>query len=256
MRAACSSRRLGRQRERRVRCVRSSCEFRARGGQHVAAFATARKLAVLIWHLLSKGERYVWARPALHARKLRDLELKAVQDRARPKRRGPRVQYQEPSRSGAQMGRASRDASSPVGIRVVPSGCARAPQPRCDDEGCAAGLAPRALLFAARSPIRERKIAQIPQEPHGSVSWASMINTCRLGADASCGWKVIQSFITKSGCQWSALVATSSSASGISRRKITHTSTSIWAMPARSSAPIALRYSVSIRPWVHAKLIR
>src|SRR5213080_1344850 len=38
-------------------------------------------------------------------------------------------------------------------------------------------------------------------------------------------------------------------------RKITHTSTSIWAMPVRSSAPIALRYSVSIR-WAHTKLIR
>ena len=29
-----------------------------------------------------------------------------------------------------------------------------------------------------------------------------------------------------------------------------------WEMLARSSAPIALRYSVSIRPWAHAKLIR
>src|SRR5579863_578615 len=50
---------------------------RARRGQHVAAVATALKLAVLIWHLLSKGESYVWTRPTLHARKLRDLELKA-----------------------------------------------------------------------------------------------------------------------------------------------------------------------------------
>jgi len=50
---------------------------RARRGQHVAAVATARKLAVLIWHLLTKNESYVWARPALHARKMRDLELKA-----------------------------------------------------------------------------------------------------------------------------------------------------------------------------------
>jgi hypothetical protein len=39
--------------------------------------ATARKLAVIIWHLLRKGESYAWARPALHAKKLRDLELKA-----------------------------------------------------------------------------------------------------------------------------------------------------------------------------------
>jgi len=50
---------------------------RARRGQHVAAVATARKLAVLIWHLLAKGESYVWGRPSLHAKKLRDLELKA-----------------------------------------------------------------------------------------------------------------------------------------------------------------------------------
>jgi hypothetical protein len=37
------------------------------------------------------------------------------------------------------------------------SGCARVPQPRCDEEGCAAGLAPRALLFAARLPMPRGK---------------------------------------------------------------------------------------------------
>ena len=51
--------------------------IRARRGQHVAAVATARKLAIVIWHLLTKGESYVWARSSLHAKKLRDLELKA-----------------------------------------------------------------------------------------------------------------------------------------------------------------------------------
>src|SRR2546427_4633687 len=60
----------------------------------------------------------------------------------------------------------------------------------------------------------------------------------------------------KSGSRSCALAAASSSALGISRRKITHTSTSIWAMPVRSAAPIALRYSVSIRAWAHTKLIR
>ena len=60
----------------------------------------------------------------------------------------------------------------------------------------------------------------------------------------------------KSGCRSCALVAASSSALGINRRKITHTSTSRWAMPVRSSAPIALRYFVSIRAWAHMKLIR
>ena len=43
-------------------------ESAPRRGQHVAAVATARKLAVLIWHLLSKGESYVWVWPALHQR--------------------------------------------------------------------------------------------------------------------------------------------------------------------------------------------
>jgi hypothetical protein len=50
---------------------------RAKRGQHVAAVATARKFAVLIWHLLHKKENYAWARPALQARKIRKLELKA-----------------------------------------------------------------------------------------------------------------------------------------------------------------------------------
>ena len=48
---------------------------RARRGQHVAAVATARKLAVVIWHLLTKGESYAWARPSLHAKKLWQVKL-------------------------------------------------------------------------------------------------------------------------------------------------------------------------------------
>jgi transposase len=58
----------------------------ARRGQHVAAVATARKMAVVVWHMLRRGQDYVWVRPALHARKLRDLELRA----GHPPRRGQR----------------------------------------------------------------------------------------------------------------------------------------------------------------------
>jgi transposase len=58
----------------------------ARRGQHVAAVATARKLVVLAWRLLSRGEDYAWVRPALQARKLRNLELRA----GRPTLRGQR----------------------------------------------------------------------------------------------------------------------------------------------------------------------
>jgi hypothetical protein len=71
-----------------------------------------------------------------------------------------------------------------------------------------------------------------------------------------CRWKVIRSFIMKSGCPSCASAAASSNVLGISRRKITLISTSIWAMPARSSALIALRYSVSIRACAHTNPIR
>jgi transposase len=58
----------------------------ARRGNHVAAVAVARKLAVIAWHMLTKGEDYAGVRPALHAKKLRDLELRS----GLPARRGQR----------------------------------------------------------------------------------------------------------------------------------------------------------------------
>ncbi|MGP2492019.1 IS110 family transposase [Mesorhizobium sp. PUT5] len=57
---------------------------RGKRGNHIAAVAVARKLAVIIWHLLTRGEDYSWVRPSLHAKKLRDLELRA----GHPPRRG------------------------------------------------------------------------------------------------------------------------------------------------------------------------
>lgn len=46
-------------------------------GAAAAIVATARKLAVLIWHVLFKGQDYAFARPAFHAMKLRKVALKA-----------------------------------------------------------------------------------------------------------------------------------------------------------------------------------
>lgn len=56
--------------------------IRARKGGCAAAVATARKMAVLIWHLLTKEKPYAWARPAFVAMKMRKLELKAGAPRA------------------------------------------------------------------------------------------------------------------------------------------------------------------------------
>jgi transposase len=50
---------------------------RARRGAQVAATATARKLAVLFWHLLTREEDYAFQRPSMTRNKIRQLELRA-----------------------------------------------------------------------------------------------------------------------------------------------------------------------------------
>jgi transposase len=80
---------------------------RAKRGNHIAAVAVARKLTVIIWHLLTKGEDYDWVRPALHAKKLRDLELRA----GCPEQRGQRgrsYDYNLPHRRREERARAEQ----------------------------------------------------------------------------------------------------------------------------------------------------
>jgi len=67
--------------------------IRARRGHQIAAVATARKLAVLCWHMLSKEEDYLWARPALVANKMRAMELQAGRPQQKGNRRGPAYAY-------------------------------------------------------------------------------------------------------------------------------------------------------------------
>jgi len=67
--------------------------IRARRGHQVAAVAVARKLTVLCWHLLTKEEDYLWARPALIANKLRAMELQAGKPQKKGNRRGPAYAY-------------------------------------------------------------------------------------------------------------------------------------------------------------------
>jgi transposase len=67
--------------------------IRARRGHQIAAVAVARKLAVLCWHLLTKDEDYLWARPALVASKTRAMELQAGKPQEKGNRRGPAYAY-------------------------------------------------------------------------------------------------------------------------------------------------------------------
>ena len=58
--------------------------IKARRGSQIAVVATARKLTVLAWHLVTKDQDYAFARPSLVSRKRRKLELVA----GAPSRRG------------------------------------------------------------------------------------------------------------------------------------------------------------------------
>lgn len=69
----------------------------SRRGKHIAAVATARKLAMIIWHMLSKDADNIWARPALLARKIRSVELRAGVP-SRHARRGTAFDYNIPAK--------------------------------------------------------------------------------------------------------------------------------------------------------------
>ena len=94
------------------------------------------------------------------------------------------------------MGRATRDGLRALRLRLESAwsqGVPRAPQPRCDDEGCAAGLAPRALLFAARSPIARGKWLRSRKKTlvdHISGSW--MLGLCQPVIDVVLGAGVFE----------------------------------------------------------------
>lgn len=77
----------------------------ARRGKHIAAVATARKLTMILWHMLTKETDYIWVRPALLARKFRAIELKAGLP-AEHSKRGTAYDYNIPEKRAAERRRA------------------------------------------------------------------------------------------------------------------------------------------------------
>ena len=82
--------------------------IRDKRGKHVAAVATARKLAVIVWHILIKDEDYTWDRPALLQWKLRKLALKA----GHPSRRGGKQKGSAAAYSNKSVRDSEREAIS------------------------------------------------------------------------------------------------------------------------------------------------
>ena len=82
-----------------------------RRGQHVAAVATARKIAIVVWHMLRDGKDYIWARPALHAKKLRDLQLRAGHQPRRGQRGAAHAYNQATTRDAERRQAAEGEAA-------------------------------------------------------------------------------------------------------------------------------------------------
>jgi len=86
----------------------------SRRGKRIAAVATARKLAMIVWHMLTKNADYIWARPGLLARKLRSVELRAGLPTSHA-RRGSAYDYNIPenrAKERAQVEAAEQDYAS------------------------------------------------------------------------------------------------------------------------------------------------
>jgi transposase len=58
--------------------------IRARRGHPIAIVATARKMAKLFWHLLTREQDYAYTLPTALAKKIRTIELKAGHPTRRP----------------------------------------------------------------------------------------------------------------------------------------------------------------------------
>ena len=63
----------------------------SRRGRNIATVAVARKLTVIAWNMLSRGEDYAFARPSLVREKLRRLELMTGAEHRKGKRNPVRV---------------------------------------------------------------------------------------------------------------------------------------------------------------------
>ena len=77
--------------------------IRAKRGHQIAALAVARKVAVLCWHVLTKEQDYLWARPALVANKMRALQLQAGLPQKKGNQRRPAYAYNVKALRGQEL---------------------------------------------------------------------------------------------------------------------------------------------------------
>jgi transposase len=77
--------------------------IQARSGSQVAAVAVARKITMLAWHLLTRGEDYAFAQPSLVRKKIRQTELAAGAPPRPTRHDAPRVSSTPAERHAEQQ---------------------------------------------------------------------------------------------------------------------------------------------------------
>jgi transposase len=122
---------------------------RARRGAQIALVATARKLCVLFWHLLTREEDYAFGRPALTRRKLRALELKVDKGWRRGKHSGPRVNE---SRKDREREREFAEQSEIAYRRLIQDW---QPKPKKKGAGATRGRASSSHLLCEETAARQ-----------------------------------------------------------------------------------------------------
>jgi transposase len=150
----------------------------SRRGRNVATVAVARKLAVIAWHMLNRGEDYAFVRPSLTREKLRRLELVTGAERRKGKRNPVRVfatreQHRLDQELAAQAERAYGAASSRTGS--PPLTRARVPHRGAHPVGRQAAKQrgrsqPHLLRFSSRSP-RPPALSQRSRRPSSHLTF-------------------------------------------------------------------------------------
>ena len=145
------------------RCAPSTNASRARRGGNIATVAVARKLAVIAWHMLSRGEDYAFARPSLDPREVAPARADTGAERQKGKRIVPSAPRSEQHRLEQGARRPSRAAYRRLVARLAARNQARARVPHrgahlrsAEAASSAAGHSPTLLRFSSRSPAPTR----------------------------------------------------------------------------------------------------
>ena len=124
----------------------------ARRGANIATVATARKMVLIAWHLLSRREDYAFMRPALYREKIRKIELLIGAPRQQGRSLTGRRHLKTDQRQAEKEIAAQHEAAY---LRMVADWKASRPQPRKVGAGATPGR-------ASQRPSRGKAARQTP----------------------------------------------------------------------------------------------